>query len=206
MQPALTCQASSQPRTCPMPCLPLLSLHHNHPHINSSMCLHVYVSVPGGDTWCSCRIYRVSQVTCYGTYTYHRVFLHATALSKPCCVCRGAQHEDCIRLLRRLQAAQQQASATACRGQIISPACKDAKLQQPFRIPPKWSPEVNSDATPFPDTTLALQSSAEQGRQLVMAHDVVAGSVLWTEEPFAHLLLKQHRKQVMASLLPVVHC
>ncbi|KAL0054030.1 hypothetical protein WJX82_002618 [Trebouxia sp. C0006] len=113
---------------------------------------------------------------------------------------RGAQHEECIKLLRRLQAAQQQASSPTSLSQITSPACKDARLLQPFRMPPKWSSGAVSDAGPFADTMLALKSSAEQGRQLVAAHDVVAGSVLWTEEPFAHLLLKQHRKQKCSTM------
>ncbi|KAA6416709.1 MAG: hypothetical protein FRX49_13320 [Trebouxia sp. A1-2] len=117
---------------------------------------------------------------------------------------RGAQHEDCIKLLRRLQAAQQQDSSPACLSQLDRLACKDAKLQQPFRLPPKWSSEAASGASPFPDTMLAWKSSAEQGRQLVAAHDVVAGSVLWIEEPFAHLLLKQHRKRVHTNGLAVV--
>ena len=129
-----------------------------------------------------------------------------TVQANSCCVCRGAQHEDCSKLLRRLQAAQQQAISSAHLSQTSSPACKDAKLQQPFRMPPMWSSEVASDTSPFPDTMLALISSAEQGRQLVAAHDVVAGSVLWTEEPYAHLLLKQHRKQVKSSIVTVVHC
>lgn len=151
---------------------------------------------------------RVSQLTCHGAYTYHKELsaCNCSLQANSCCVCRGAQHEDCIKLLRRLQAAQQQASSPARLSQLHHPACRDAKLQQPFKMPPKWSSEVNSDASPFSSTMLALKSSAEQGRQLVAAHDVVAGSVLWTEEPFAHLLLKQHRKQVMASLLSVVHC
>ncbi|DBA65674.1 TPA: hypothetical protein ACH3X2_002729 [Trebouxia sp. C0005] len=51
---------------------------------------------------------------------------------------------------------------------------------------------------------LAWKSSAEQGRQLVAAHDVVAGSVLWIEEPFAHLLLKQHRKRKCSMCLKPV--
>jgi len=131
---------------------------------------------------------------------------NCTPQANSCCVCRGAQHEDCIKLLRRLQAAQQHARSPARLSQLDRPACKDAKLQQPFRMPPKWSSEAASEASPFPDTMLALASSAEQGRQLVRAHHVVAGSVLWTEEPFAHLLLKQHRKQVMSSILAVTHC
>ncbi|DBA96455.1 TPA: hypothetical protein ACH3X1_015345 [Trebouxia sp. C0004] len=117
---------------------------------------------------------------------------------------RGAQYEDCIKLLQRLQAAQQQASSPACLIQLDCPACKDAKLQQPVRMPPRWSSEAASEAIPFPDTMLALKSSAEQGRQLVGAHDVVAGSVLWTEQPFAHLLLKQHRKQKCSMCLKPV--
>lgn len=129
-----------------------------------------------------------------------------TVQAHSCCVCRGAQHEDCIKLLRRLQAAQQQDSSPACLSQLDRLACKDAKLQQPFRLPPKWSSEAASGASPFPDTMLAWKSSAEQGRQLVAAHDVVAGSVLWIEEPFAHLLLKQHRKRVMSFILAVIHC
>ena len=132
--------------------------------------------------------------------------LNCTLQANSCCVCRGAQHEECIKLLRRLQAAQQQASSPTSLSQITSPACKDARLLQPFRMPPKWSSGAVSDAGPFADTMLALKSSAEQGRQLVAAHDVVAGSVLWTEEPFAHLLLKQHRKQVTSFVLPVKHC
>ncbi len=131
---------------------------------------------------------------------------NCTLQANSCCVCRGAQHEECIKLLRRLQAAQQQASSPTSLSQITSPACKDARLLQPFRMPPKWSSGAVSDAGPFADTMLALKSSAEQGRQLVAAHDVVAGSVLWTEEPFAHLLLKQHRKQVTSFVLPVKHC
>ena len=134
-----------------------------------------------------------------------RFCMHLTLQATSCCVCRGAQHDDCIQLLRRLQAAQQQATSQTRLNQLNRPACKDAKLQQPFRMPPKWSSGAASNASPFPDTMLALKSSAEQGRQLVAAHDVAAGSVLWTEESFAHLLLKQHRKQVMSSTLAVIH-
>ncbi|KAL0035035.1 hypothetical protein WJX79_007596 [Trebouxia sp. C0005] len=62
---------------------------------------------------------------------------------------RGAQHEDCIKLLRRLQAAQQQDSSPACLSQLDR-------------------------------------------------------SVLWIEEPFAHLLLKQHRKRKCSMCLKPV--
>lgn len=115
--------------------------------------------------------------------------------------CSGAQLEDCIKLLQHLQAAQQQSASsdTADRPRLLSSSTISTESKKPFRMPPGWSSEA-ATAQP-PETVLAVQTSAEGGRQLVVVQDVTAGSVLWSEEPYVHLLLKQHRKQV-----PVHQC
>ena len=102
--------------------------------------------------------------------------------------CRGAQHE-------RLQAAaKQSASASARKGAngaatagITADADRTSSLDM-AEVPPSSVPPLKA--------MLAVQNSNKQGRQLAVTRNIPAGTVLWTEQPYVHVLLKQHRKQV----------
>lgn len=105
----------------------------------------------------------------------------------------GTQHEECIRLLQRLQAAVEQTipSSRAAKAAAAASSTADA----PCKLP-QDRVEVLSLSVPFPKDVLAVQNSELHGRQLAVTQDTAAGTVLWREQPFVHLLLKQHRKQV----------
>lgn len=121
--------------------------------------------------------------------------------------CSGTQHEDCVKLLQRLQAAADQpitssssANSAAAASHIADAACK---------LPQDWV-DASSWSLPASKSLLAIQYIEMQGRQLAVSQDTAAGAVLWREKPFVHLLLKQHRKQVWHVLLAdrdtAVHC
>ena len=52
---------------------------------------------------------------------------------------------------------------------------------------------------------LAVQTTKQEGRQLVAAQQLPAGTPVWTEQPFAHVLYRQHIKQV-GPCTPQVWC
>lgn len=109
--------------------------------------------------------------------------------------CRGTQHQDCVRLLQRLQAAAKQlgnsSRGVSCAAVADDPLCD---LSQD-RV------DTSFCSWPSSSNLLTVQKSEEHGRQLAVARDTAPGTVLWREQPFVHLLLKQHRKQVCLVLL-----
>ena len=114
--------------------------------------------------------------------------------------CSGYQLQECARLLHRLKAAAEQAAAAAIH-EGNATAATDSNtialghsMSSSFSPLPDWS-RIQSDALSC-GASLATQTSRQEGRALVVAQDAAAGATLWTEKPFAHLLLKQHRKQV----------
>ena len=120
-------------------------------------------------------------------------------------MCSGARREDCKKLLLRLQLAQQSQQNR----QSLHPVQQSSKhasskgrqkegLPQYFLMPPVWP-------TQTPEALLAVQTNKCEGGKLVAAMGVHAGSLLWVERPFAHVLLKQHRKQVLKCLLMLAH-
>ena len=113
--------------------------------------------------------------------------------------CSGTQHEDCIKLLQRLQAAADQ-SITSSRSAAAASNISEAARE----LPSDWV-DYSSWSLPASRTLLTIQSIETQGRQLAVSQDTAAGNVLWREKPFVHLLLKQHRKQVRHVLLADRH-
>lgn len=109
--------------------------------------------------------------------------------------CRGTQQQDCVRLLQRLQAAAKQ-SGNSSRGVSCAAVADDApcELSQDHV-------EMSFCSWPSSSSLLTIQQSEVHGRQLAIAQDTAPGTVLWREQPFVHLLLKQHRKQVCLVLL-----
>lgn len=109
--------------------------------------------------------------------------------------CRGTQHQDCVRLLQRLHATAKQ-PVNSSRGVSCAAVADDAlcELSQDRA-------DISFCSWPSSSSLLTVQKSEEHGRQLAVARDTAPGTVLWTEQPFVHLLLKQHRKQVCHVLL-----
>lgn len=107
--------------------------------------------------------------------------------------CSGAQHEDCARLLQRLQAAAKQPVASSRGANNAPPASPTAVGQS--NLSPDMA-QVPSLSTAALESVLAVHNSKTEGRQLAVTRDKAAGTVLWTEQPYVHVLLKQHRKQV----------
>ena len=105
--------------------------------------------------------------------------------------CSGPQQEDCKRLLLRLQSAQHRSES--CEQSKQSPAQVSSSSNKDSSKTCSILPEWPADAQ---ETTLAVQNSTSGDRQLVATCPVAAGSIIWTESPFAHVLLKQPRKQV----------
>lgn len=107
--------------------------------------------------------------------------------------CSGTQHEDGVRLLQRLQAAAK-LPVSSSQGANSAAAASITADAVP-KIPPDMA-EVSSLSKPASECMLAVQNSKEQGRQLAVTDDIAAGTEMWTEQPYVHVLLKQHRKQV----------
>ena len=114
----------------------------------------------------------------------HNILLHVS--------CSGTQHHDCVRLLQRLQAAAKQA-ASPSKGESHAPAAAGSAAGS-ISLSPDKSGTTTSGSPP--KTLLAIHSTKGAGRQLAVTKGVAAGSVLWKEQPYVQLLLKQHRKQV----------
>lgn len=116
--------------------------------------------------------------------------------------CSGTQHEDCVRLLQRLQSAVHQPSTSSSSENCAAAASDTADTSCEL-------PQDRLDAFPCSmpacSSLLTVQNAETQGRQLAVTQDTAAGTVLWKEEPFVHLLLKQHRKQVCLVLLADRH-
>ena len=116
--------------------------------------------------------------------------------------CSGTQHEDCVRLLQRLQSAVHQPSTSSSSENCAAAASDTADTSCEL-------PQDRLDAFPCSmpacSSLLTVQNAETQGRQLAVTQDTAAGTVLWKEEPFVHLLLKQHRKQVRLVLLADRH-
>ena len=110
--------------------------------------------------------------------------------------CSGTQHQDCARLSQRLQAAAKQV-AFSSKGKSHASAAACGALV-PLSLLPDRSASTSSGFSP--ETLLTVHTSQQAGRQLAVAKDVAAGSVMWKEQPHVHLLLKQHRKQVFVVL------
>ena len=112
--------------------------------------------------------------------------------------CSGTQHEDCVRLLQHLQAAAEQptTSSSSASSAAAASSIADASCASPQDLV-----DVSSWNMPASKSFLTVQNTETQGRQLAVTQDTAAGAVLWREQPFAHLLLKQHRKQVCLVVL-----
>ena len=106
---------------------------------------------------------------------------------------RGPQLQDCVSLLQRLQA---KAQDPALRSTVKRQAAATATCSEcPIKMSPDQS-DASSAGLPLSQSLLTVETSKQHERQLIVTHNVAAGSVLWNEHPFVHLLLKQHRKQV----------
>lgn len=109
--------------------------------------------------------------------------------------CRGTQHQDCVRLLQRLQAAAKH-PVNSSRGVNCAAVADDALCE--FS---QDQVDMSFCSWPTSSSLLTIQKSEVHGRQLAVAQDTAPGTVLWREQAFVHLLLKQHRKQVCLVFL-----
>lgn len=107
--------------------------------------------------------------------------------------CSGTQHEDCVRLLQRLQAAAK-LPVLSSKGANSAAAAGITADAEP-KIPPDMA-EIPSLSVPASECMLDVHNSKAQGRQLAVTNNIAAGTVMWTEQPYVHVLLKRHRKQV----------
>ena len=109
--------------------------------------------------------------------------------------CRGTQHQDCVRLLQRLQAVAKQPVKSS--RSVSGAAVADNALCELSQD----RADISFCNMPSSSSLLTVQNSEEHGRQLAVAQNTAPGTVLWKEQPFVHFLLKQHRKQVCLVLL-----
>ena len=116
--------------------------------------------------------------------------------------CSGSQHEDCVRLLQRLQAAADQPITSGGSGNSAAAASSIADAL--CELPRDWV-DAPLGSVSASKGLLTVQKVEARGRQLAVTQDAAAGTVLWKEKPFVHFLLKQHRKQVRLVLLADRH-
>ncbi|KAL3132487.1 hypothetical protein ABBQ32_009035 [Trebouxia sp. C0010 RCD-2024] len=110
----------------------------------------------------------------------------------------GTQHEDCVRLLQRLQAAAK-LPVLSSKGANSAAAAGITADAEP-KIPPDMA-EIPSLSVPASECMLDVHNSKAQGRQLAVTNNIAAGTVMWTEQPYVHVLLKRHRKQKCSHCL-----
>ena len=104
--------------------------------------------------------------------------------------CSEDQHSECLKLLQRLKLKSSERPAhDSCDSQTANSAL-DSALHD-FSLPPAWPVQEDDQAG-----KLAMQTTQREGRQLVAAQTLTAGVPIWTELPFAHVLYRQHIKQV----------
>ena len=104
--------------------------------------------------------------------------------------CSEEQHSECLKLLQRLRLkSSERHMHDSCNSQTAN-SPPDSALHD-FNLPPAW-PVQNSEQA----GKLAMQTTQHEGRQLVAAQTLTAGVPIWTELPFAHVLYRQHIKQV----------
>ena len=112
------------------------------------------------------------------------------------------QKPACLTLLQRLKLKSSQYPvqdhSTVQTGIHSAPS----DMSDSFEVPPAWTMHQASRGDRGSQVhKLAMQTTKHEGRQLVAAQTLPAGNPVWTEQPFAHVLYRQHIKQVCVQHL-----
>lgn len=114
-------------------------------------------------------------------------------------MCSEQQQAECLKLLQQLKLQSETHHTETLPDAHSSPSSTvRSSASDGFNFPPPWPLQQNRQA----DTStgigkLAVQTTKREGRQLVAAQTLPAGLPVWTEQPYAHVLYRQHIKQVV---------
>lgn len=125
--------------------------------------------------------------------------------------CSKQQQADCRKLLQRMKLQSCQHPGMD-RSTSMNPSSSHrvSSTSAHFSLPAAWPLQHDTVADTGREEAgkLAMQITQQEGRQLVAAQTLPAGLPVWTEQPYAHALYRQHIRQVvtMSYHHVFVHC